>query len=83
VNEKCVFGEVYTYIGLAGDPQLLLIAQLNNGKKYSELYNRDSFFNISMKLKYRKIVKEIYRDTEKTFVPFGSPPELIGRKHRT
>lgn len=48
-----------TYNGLAGDPQLLLIAQTDCGIKESVLFDRTSFLNFSFYFARKKLIRKI------------------------
>ena len=48
-----------TYNGLAGDPQLLLIAETDCGIKESVLFNRASLFNFSFYFARKKLIRRI------------------------
>lgn len=48
-----------TYNGLAGDSQLLLIAETNCGIKESVLFNRTSLFNFSFYFARKKLIRKI------------------------
>ena len=46
-----------TYNGLAGDLQLLLIAETDCGIKESELFDRTSFLGLSFYFARKKLIK--------------------------
>lgn len=48
-----------TYNGLAGDPQLLLIAETDCGIKEIVMFDRTSFFNLSFYFARKKLIRKI------------------------
>jgi hypothetical protein len=48
-----------TYNGLAGDPQLLLIAETDCGIREAILFNRNSLFNLSFYFSQKKLIRRI------------------------
>jgi hypothetical protein len=48
-----------TYNGLAGDPQLLLIAETDCGIREDTLFNRNSFLNLSFYFARKRLIRRI------------------------
>ena len=48
-----------TYNGLAGDPQLLLIAKTDCGIKETTLFDRTFIFNLSFYFARKKLIRRI------------------------
>ena len=48
-----------TYNGLAGDPQLLLIAKTDCGIKETTLFDRTFIFNLSFYFTRKKLIRRI------------------------
>ena len=57
--------EIYNFNGLAGDPQLLLIAKTDCGIKETTLFDRTFIFNLSFYFARKKLIRNINKYVKK------------------